>query len=548
MYSQLLKEILLDLEYDETSIKEYVNYCREQFHGNNSQLNTIKAFETDYNNKLSIWWYTTESFIYSMLNRALRTFDIEITIKMGFFIRDLHRCIEKLHAEQLSKHKSKLFIVYRGQGLTRTDFEQMTRSRGGLISFNNFLSTSLNRSVSLSFAERNRLDPDLIGILFQMTIDPSISSTPYAAVRDVSRWEREDEILFSMHTVFRIHEIKFIADRLFEVDLILTGDNDNQLQVLTTYIRREIEGDTGFQRLGALMLELGEYDKAVIIYKRLLDSADFSVDRKKISSIYNQLGAIYSRKGELDKALSHYKKSLEIKLTYLSPTDSSLSAIYSNIGSVLRNEKQLNEALLHMERALNIELQASQSNPLKIASYHNNIGLVLTDLNNFTDALIHYEQALEIQEKYLPPNHPNLATSFNNIGTIYNEIQDYSKALSFYEKSLEIMQRSLPSNHPDLAIPYNNLGAIYNELQKHDSALAYYERSMEIMQNSLPSNHPSLALAYHNLALTHYRLESYKTAIQYGEKAVGICHHALEPNDPQMMACQETLNAIREKL
>ncbi|CAF1339646.1 unnamed protein product [Rotaria sp. Silwood1] len=219
-----------------------------------------------------------------------------------------------------------------------------------------------------------------------------------------------------------------------------------------------------------------------------------------------------------------------------------------NIGSVLRNQNQLNEALEYMERALHIELLAPQPNSLKIASYHNNIGLVLTDLNNFNSALIYYEQAFKIQQKYLPPNHPDLATSYNNIGAIYNELQDYSKALSFYEKSLDIMQRSLPLNHPDLAVPYNNLASIYNELQEYSKALLYYEKSIQIMQKSLPPNHPFLALAYHNLALTFYRLRSYKTALEYGERAIEIYYRALEPNDPQVITCQETLNAIREKL
>ena len=46
----------------------------------------------------------------------------------------------------------------------------MTR-KGGLLSFNNFFSTSLDRPVSLGFAKNNQDDPDLIGILFQVTIN-----------------------------------------------------------------------------------------------------------------------------------------------------------------------------------------------------------------------------------------------------------------------------------------------------------------------------------------------------------------------------------------
>ena len=92
------------------------------------------------------------AFLYPMLNRALRTMEVDIIIKMGFFIGDLHRQIEQLHSEQFNGHHSKTtFTVYRGQGLPKAAFEQMTKTKGGLMAFNCFLSTSKKRDVSLGF-------------------------------------------------------------------------------------------------------------------------------------------------------------------------------------------------------------------------------------------------------------------------------------------------------------------------------------------------------------------------------------------------------------
>jgi hypothetical protein len=178
-----------------------------------------------------------------MLNRALRMSDVDIIIKMGFFIGDLHRQIETLHREQFGGHQTgKTLIVYRGQGLSKTDFDQLTNTKGGLMSFNNFLSTSKNRHVSLDFARKALADPDSVGILFVMTIDTSQSTTPFASINSVSYFEdKEDEVLFSMHTVFRIGGIKPMGEnhRLVQVDLTLTGDNDKDLRVLTDRIREE---------------------------------------------------------------------------------------------------------------------------------------------------------------------------------------------------------------------------------------------------------------------------------------------------------------------
>ena len=89
-----------------------------------------------------------------MLNRALRTLEGDTIINMGFFIRDLHQQIQELYQKQVgSLSCGKSFTVYRGQGLLKTDFEKLVKTKGGLMSFNNFLSTSTKREVSLVFAK-----------------------------------------------------------------------------------------------------------------------------------------------------------------------------------------------------------------------------------------------------------------------------------------------------------------------------------------------------------------------------------------------------------
>ncbi len=78
-----------------------------------------------------------------MLNRAVRLMEVDLIIKMGFFVRDLHNHIVALYVEQYGgHHHSNSFTVYRGQGSSSTDFEQLMKTRGRLMAFNNFLSTN----------------------------------------------------------------------------------------------------------------------------------------------------------------------------------------------------------------------------------------------------------------------------------------------------------------------------------------------------------------------------------------------------------------------
>ncbi len=60
---------------------------------------------------VKFFFYLRDTFVYRMLNHALRTSEAEVLIRMAFFIKDLHRQIEQLHST-LSNVPT---IVYRGQ-------------------------------------------------------------------------------------------------------------------------------------------------------------------------------------------------------------------------------------------------------------------------------------------------------------------------------------------------------------------------------------------------------------------------------------------------
>ncbi|CAF5125105.1 unnamed protein product, partial [Rotaria magnacalcarata] len=98
MYSQLLTEILLEMNYEKAAKTEFIELCRKQYQDNKVQLHKIDDFERNYEHHSALWWYINQSFIVSMLTRALRTQNIATIIKMGFYIKDLHRQIKQKHS------------------------------------------------------------------------------------------------------------------------------------------------------------------------------------------------------------------------------------------------------------------------------------------------------------------------------------------------------------------------------------------------------------------------------------------------------------------
>ncbi|CAF1359252.1 unnamed protein product [Adineta steineri] len=546
------------------------------------QLQIINEFEREYRPKKAIWWYTRECFTYKMLNEALRMLDADMIINMGFFIRHVHQHIQHLYKQQVSSYERKPFVVYRGQGLMKSDFEKLQKAKGGLISFNNFLSTSKNEKVSLSFARNASTKPDMVGILFIISIDPCLQSTPFASIKEESYCKEEDEILFSMHTVFQVGAIKQMDNnkQVYQVELQLTSDDDHQLRTLTDRIQEEVGSTTGWRRLGKLLLTIDEFDKAEEVYNVLLkqtsdedekslyygclghvkhEQGDYEkaiwyyeqgLDIKQkllpsnhllLATSYSNIGSVYNNKGDYATALSFYEKALEIKQKSLPSNHPSLTISYNNISGVYNNMGDYSKALTFYEKELEICHETLSSHHPLLATLYNNIGGVYKDMREYSKALLSYEKALEIRheslpscQKTLPSNHPSLATSYNNIGLVYKDMREYSEALSFFDKALEICQETFPASHPSLATSYNNIGLVYKDMGEYSKALSSHEIALEIQQKTLPSTHPDLVTSYSNIGLVYNHMGEYSKALSSHEKADEIRQKTLPSNHPDL--------------
>jgi len=251
--TQLMKEILLEMEYPPNSKIDFKEFCASIYQNNTYQLKLIEEFRMDYQASSSIRWYTSECFIYSILNKAFRIRDMDILIKMGFFIRDLHQQIQRLHSKL---NKQNRLMVYRGQGISEEAFGKLLHNINGFISFDNFLITTTDKQISLAYARSARNNHGLIGVVFHMDIDQTQSLfTPLDKISYYS--ESDKEILFSTHTIFRIVNIQNIENDLWQIQLKLTKNEDRDLK---RFLRKDIEGKNELERLNILRTQLGIMD------------------------------------------------------------------------------------------------------------------------------------------------------------------------------------------------------------------------------------------------------------------------------------------------
>ncbi|CAF4778629.1 unnamed protein product, partial [Rotaria socialis] len=192
--------------------------------------------------------------------------------------------------------------------------------------------------------------------------------------------------------------------RIWEVHLTLTDTNDPELAALTCRIREELCGSTPLQRLGHLMITVGDFNQAEEICNRLLENICSDDDR---IHIYHQLGLLSAGQDQYTDAATFYEKSLEIKQKTLPEDHLSLATSYNNLGGVYQKKGEYLKAHEFYEKALHIKMKTVDANDLACATSYNNIGSVYYDMADYSKTIELYNKALQIFETHLPRNHPS---------------------------------------------------------------------------------------------------------------------------------------------
>lgn len=211
---QLFITALLDMPPSNEAKEDLLKLARTFYSDNDIELKRIDHFDQTYNASEALKWYSSNSFIYRLLNKAIRSENIDLLFACRFFIIDLHRQLESLHKpyiELIRSYDLDEYTVYRGQLMTSDDFTKLQANVGKLISINSFLSTSVDSNVALMFAGNSAIHSSMESILFQITIDITetlpVYRYPFADISVYSRFEEEKEVLFTLTAMFRIENI-----------------------------------------------------------------------------------------------------------------------------------------------------------------------------------------------------------------------------------------------------------------------------------------------------------------------------------------------------
>ena len=498
LHSQLLIACLRRMKTTLTDKNEFISHCRQLYTGNNKQLETVNEFEQNYASEHSLWWYSKETFLYRLLNKALRIQNIDLLFLFRFFIRDIEK---QLHRR---RYRSSVRI-YRGQLMSLEELNVLKNSIDKFISINSFLSTTSNRETALLYLGSSACDDMLERVFFEINADPSQDGIkPFADLSGISVFP-EEEILMMLGSIFHLKKIYRDDNQIWHIEMNLCSDNICDLQTVFYHMNNQYSlSNTALLLFGNVLIDMAYFDNAEKYIRRLLNQ--LSVQHKDLYKCYHALGKISCEKGNYDLGLDYLYKSLET-LPKFEGYDSRLGYIYNSIGEVYQKKGDIKRALDSYEKAFTAFKQTFNDNQEPIAWCYNNLGIIYEEQKDYLKARDYLTKALNIKMQELPAEHPCLSNTYNNLGNIHYCLHEYDQALEKYQLTYNIFQKSLTPRHPSIARTLKNIGIVYEAKEDFTEAKKYYEKADSIREKVLSSSHPDLIEIKKDIARVSSRIK-----------------------------------------
>ncbi len=244
-------------------------------------------------------------------------------------------------------------------------------------------------------------------------------------------------------------------EQLLKAQNVFENYNDKDLQFMN------------LNGIGVVWLKLKEYDKALEIYKEMLEYDED--DPVLVVPIYYNLANIFYEKGEYPLALIHIEQCLSI-IPQNDERNSQVNYMLGNIQAGLGNIEEAKSAY-----KLSISLYQNQNNELNSVQPKLGLARVLFTENELDKALIQANESLEIANKY--NSLPDRTEVFEVLSQITEEQGSLELALKNY-KIFTQLSDSLNNANVTQEIT-NHIAEHEYEVQKQELILSQQEERLK---------------------------------------------------------------------
>ncbi|UJR20639.1 hypothetical protein I4U23_023764 [Adineta vaga] len=425
---QMLVFVLRQMSQDQQAKQQMIDMCHDYYKNNKRELEKIKQFKRTYCREQAIEWYTDECFLYKLLNKALRTKDIELLYTFRFFIINL--CSATENERQQLKDKEVL-TLYRGAQIPSEELDKLKDNVGKVISTNGFLSTSRNINASLNFVHGNAITIGNIGRVYRDKEDFDTALTYFS--RALEMFKR-----------------------------VLPNQNSNIAPCLGA--------------IGYAHKKKGDLDVALDYYQQQLNMEEqcLPFDHPDLSDHLGWIIDTYKQMNEIEKALEFCQENLIVQKDRLGENHLRVARTLMIMGDLIEDNDP-NGALQHYEEALSILQNYKPLDYAAVAECLIELGCLYTDHDMMEDALRCEHEALNFRRQIFPSDHVTIAFNLRNIGLSYEEMNNPSEALRYFSESLSIYRANYGPDHKDVKRGEEDIARLNNK----DLLPSYHEEQQQ---------------------------------------------------------------------
>ncbi|CAF3380445.1 unnamed protein product [Rotaria sp. Silwood2] len=519
MWFQIFIDLLIRMDHDEDALKELASFCKTIYQDNEAQLQSIEEFECTYNSSNAILWYTKATFLYPLLNKALRIQSFHTILAFRAFIRDISKQLQFEHEQQKELRENmgeNVIIAYRGQAVSIEEFNEFKNSINEYFTINSFLSATLNRDIAKMYVVSAPKSDSLMSILIEIEAHMNQNTKAFASIAHLSQFPNELEILFMIGSTFRIRSLDQNVENFYILNILLCSENDIELKETFKCFKSEYHSCASLTSLGNVMHRMGELHGARDYYVRAIENTLSATGSESISSLntnerirsFTGLAFVAAQQGEFETALKYHEYVLTLKKELFPYNHYVIGVSYVNIGNVYYSLKQFDLSLSYYNDALKIFTQSCALNHPSRAKNIGNIGVVDAATHCFKESKEKLQLSMNILRENYPEKHPDIATCLSNIGLVCRSLQEYNAAEELQLKALDIRIQTLPANDIDIARSYHNLGILYETLNDFQLALYYYQMAIDIKTLGLFQHSPEYQDTLQCLVALRYKIQS----------------------------------------
>ena len=561
----------------------------------------IKEFEDFYNeyDRDSILnWYTQDSFFFKLLNNSLRMATADAILCCRLVIKDIEAAIKAVF-----KQKSRTFsgMLYRGCYLSDKEWIVLQKNHGRDIEMNCFLSTSKSEKIAKRFLKQDSSKKIFITIIVPETpLRRYIEEGPiteddvnvkdledqtFAEIKDLSRYKKEEEVLFNIRSRFMVVETKLETRKdgseyrhliLFHgahTMRIFVANNNSKIrvsinkpsQIKCKKCHKLIHDNQTSNMMLVDMIttkdyvclscakDFGKDDKVsylcVPVNQNKNESMPVEVDGiiLKYNNPHNTTFCEYSCNKCKSNKSDRYRFSClncsKDKKSWCRDCFDPGNKCIQNKHSVIMESHPFS---FWCTSAFPQEIQA-----MKIKRKHWDIiktdhqGKAFRQAKDFDKAQQFFEELLKITKE---DDKKSLSRLYHQLGEVYIDLQKFSEALEIYTKQLQTSRELLEDEQKFTAIAHRQLGFICINMKKNEEALEHYLRFFEFRSKRYGNEHLHTATAYSNIGSTYIKLKNYPKALENLQKCLEIRKKLLKKDHMYTVTTYKDIGEIHEAM